>query len=135
MLEYNAACLIAELQIIDSLSVSWGWDTEVIPGGIVYEKVEASPGHVPSVPVIEGETVLWNVNVSLINVVTCFEMDSLQFVLGSASQPSRFEAIVSHTLRCDSVRTICPSLQGYENRGLPGQTPPGALLVLRIRQF
>ncbi len=135
MLEYNAARLIAELQIIDSLSVAWGWDTEVIPGGIVYEKVEASPEHVPSVPVIEGETVLWNVNVSLINGVTCFEVDSLQFVLGSASQPSGFEAIASHALRGDSVRAIVPSLQGYGNIGLPGQIPPGALLVLRVRQF
>jgi hypothetical protein len=138
MLEYNAARLIAELQIIDSLSVAWGWDTEVIPGGIVYEKVEASPEHVSSVssvPVIEGETVLWNVHVSLINGVTCFEMDSLQFVLGSASQPSGFEAIASHALRGDSVKAIVPSLQGYGNIGLPGQVPPGALLVLRIRQF
>ena len=135
MLEYNAARLIAELQIIDSLSVAWGWDTEVIPGGIVYEKVEASPEHVPSVPVIEGETVLWNVNVSLINGVTCFEVDSLQFVLGSASQPSGFEAIASHALRGDSVRAIVPSLQGFGNIGLPGQIPPGALLVLRVRQF
>jgi hypothetical protein len=138
MLEYNAARLIAELQIIDSLSVAWGWDTAVIPGGIVYEKVEASPEHVSSVssvPVIEGETVLWNVHVSLINGVTCFEMDSLQFVLGSASQPSGFEAIASHALRGDSVKAIVPSLQGYGNIGLPGQVPPGALLVLRIRQF
>ena len=135
MLEYNAARLIAELQIIDSLSVAWGWDTEVIPGGIVYEKVDVSHEYVSSVPVIEGETVLWNVNVSLINGVTCFEMDSLQFVLGSASQPSGFEAIASHILRGDSVRAIVPSLQGYGNIGLPGQIPPGALLVLRIRQF
>jgi hypothetical protein len=135
MLEYNAARLIAELQIIDSLSVAWGWDTEVIPGGIVYEKVEGSPEHVPSVPVIEGETVLWNVNVSLINGVTCFEVDSLQFVLGSASQPSGFEAIASHALRGDSVRAIVPSLQGFGNIGLPGKIPPGALLVLRVRQF
>ena len=135
MLKYNAARLIAELQIIDSLSVAWGWDTEVIPGGIVYEKVDVSHEYVSSVPVIEGETVLWNVNLSLINGVTCFEMDSLQFVLGSASQPSGFEAIASHILRGDSVRAIVPSLQGYGNIGLPGQIPPGALLVLRIRQF
>ena len=62
-------------------------------------------------------------------------MDSLQFVLGSASQPSGFEAIASHALRGDSVRAIVPSLQGYGNIGLPGKIPPGALLVLRIRQF
>jgi hypothetical protein len=137
-LEYNAARLVAELQIIDSLSVAWGWNTEVISGGIVYEKVEASHEHVSSVsavPVIEGETVLWNVSASLINGVTCFVMDSLQFVVGSASQPSGFEAIASHTLRGDSVRAIVPSLLGYGNKGLPGQIPPGALLVLHLRQF
>lgn len=134
-LKYNAARLVAELHIIDSLSVAWGWNTEVISGGIVYEKVEASHEHVSSVPVIEGETVLWNVSASLINGVTCFVMDSLQFVVGSASQPSGFEAIASHTLRGDSVRAIVPSLLGYGNEGLPGQIPPGALLVLRLRQF
>ena len=134
-LEYNAARLVAELHVIDSLSVAWGWNTEVISGGIVYEKVEASHEHVSSVPVIEGETVLWNVSASLINGVTCFVMDSLQFVVGSASQPSGFEAIASHTLRGDSVRAIVPSLLGYGNEGLPGQIPPGALLVLRLRQF
>ena len=134
-LEYNAARLVAELHVIDSLSEAWGWNTEVISGGIVYEKVEASHEHVSSVPVIEGETVLWNVSASLINGVTCFVMDSLQFVVGSASQPSGFEAIASHTLRGDSVRAIVPSLLGYGNEGLPGQIPPGALLVLRLRQF
>jgi len=134
-LEYNAARLVAELHVIDSLSVAWGWNTEVISGGIVYEKVEASHEHVSSVPVIEGETVLWNVSASLINGVTCFVMDSLQFVVGSASQPSGFEAIASHTLRGDSVRAIVPSLLGYGNKGLPGQIPPGALLVLHLRQF
>ena len=119
-LEYNAARLVAELHVIDSLSEAWGWNTEVISGGIVYEKVEASHEHVSSVPVIEGETVLWNVSASLINGVTCFVMDSLQFVVGSASQPSGFEAIASHTLRGDSVRAIVPSLQGYGNIGLQG---------------
>lgn len=135
MLEYNAARMTAELQIIDSLSVAWGWSSEVISGGIVYEKVEASSKHLPSVPVFEGDTVLWDVSVSLINGIQCFSLDSLQFVVGSAVQPSGFEAIATKTLRGDSVRAMVPSLMGYGIRGLSGKIPPGALLVLRLRQF
>ena len=135
MLEYNAARLTAELQIIDSLSVAWGWSSEVISGGIVYEKVEASRQHLPSVHVYEGDTVLWDVSVSLINGIQCFSLESLQFVVGSAVQPSGFEAIATKTLRGDSVRAMVPSLMGYGIRGLPGKIPPGALLVLRLRQF
>ena len=134
MLEYNAARLAAELQVIDSLSVAWGWTPEVISGGIVCEKIASSSEGLSSVPVFEGDTVLWDINVSLINGVSCFSMDSLQFVLGSAIRPSGFEAIATNVLRGDSVRAMVPSLMGYGIKGLPGKIPPGALLVLRLRQ-
>lgn len=134
MLEYNASRLTAELQIIDSLSVTWGWAPVVIPGGIVCEKIVASSEDVSSVPVLEGDTVLWDVSVSLINGVSCFSMDALQFVVGSAIQPSGFEAIATNALRGDSVRAMVPSLMGYGIKGMPGKVPPGALLVLHLRQ-
>ena len=135
MLDYNAARLIAELDIIDSLSVSWGWTTEVISGGIVYEKVDVSNVQDNSSAVIEGDTVLWNVSVNLINGVKCFTLDSLQFVVGQANQPSGYEALALNTLRGDSVRALVPSLMGYGTKGVPGKIPPGALLVLNVRQF
>lgn len=135
LLDYNAARLIAELDIIDSLSISWRWTTEVISGGIVYEKLDISNVHDNSSSVIEGDTVHWNVSVNLINGVKCFTLDSLQFIVGRANQPSGFEAIALNTLRGDSVRAIVPSLMGYGTKGVPGKIPPGALLVLNVRQF
>ena len=48
---------------------------------------------------------------------------------------SLFILSCNHALRGDSVRAIVPSLQGSGNIGLPGKIPPGALLVLRVRQF
>ena len=134
MLDYNAARLQAELEIIDSLSIAWGWSAEKISGGIVFEKV-VSESQNDMTSVVEGDTVLWDMSASLINGVECFTQDSLQFVIGHSNQPIGFEEIALNILRGDSIRAILPSLMGYGIKGMKGEVPPGALLVLKVRQF
>ena len=134
ILDYNAARLQAELEIIDSLSIAWGWSAEKISGGIVFEKVDSESQN-DMTSVVEGDTVLWNMSASLINGVECFTQDSLQFVIGHSNQPIGFEEIASNILRGDSIRAILPSLMGYGIKGIKGEVPPGALLVLKVRQF
>ena len=135
MLDYNAARLQAELEIIDSLSTAWGWSVEKISGGIVFEKVSDSASQNDMTSVVEGDTVMWDMSASLINGVECFTQDSLQFVVGHSNQPIGFEEIASNILRGDSIRAILPSLMGYGIKGIKGEVPPGALLVLKVRQF
>jgi len=131
MLDFNAARSIAEFQIIDSLAASWNWNSEKMTGGIVYEKIQ----HPDTSKIVEkGDTVSWHIKCSLINGLECYSLPSLRFVVGHSNQPQAFEELALKMHSGDSIRALIPSLMAYGTKGLHGQVPPGALLVLHVRQ-
>lgn len=133
MLDFNAARSLAEFHIIDSLSVAWGWNSDKITGGIVYEKILEGESDVSNL-VENGDTVVWNIKVSLINGLECYSIPSLKYIVGHSNHPQAFDELATKLQRGDSIRALIPSLMGYGTKGLQGKVPPGALLVIQTSQ-
>ncbi|PCJ81519.1 MAG: hypothetical protein COA49_05350 [Bacteroidetes bacterium] len=134
MLDFNAARSVAEFHIIDSLSIAWRWNSKKITGGIVYEKILEEEESNESSLVEYGDTVIWNIKASLINGIECYTIPSLKYVVGHSNQPQAFDELATKLRRGDSIRAIVPSLMAYGTIGVPSKVPPGALLVLQVRQ-
>ena len=81
------------------------------------------------------DEIVFDIKVSLINGKECFSFDSLQFVVGHYSGAKAYEEIARFVSPGDSCRALVPSDLGYGVRGVPGVVPPGAMLLLEIRQL
>lgn len=120
-----------ERQVIDSLSIAWSWDVDDDAGGVLVDIIERGGG----VKNESEDEVLFDIQVSLVNGRECFSFDSLHFVVGHYNGARAFEEIARCLSPGDSCRALVPSDLGYGVRGVPGVVPPGAMLLLEIRQL
>ena len=121
----------SELLILDSISSSWGWQTESLAGGILMHQEQDYGGVLNA----EGDTLLLSINVFLVNGNQCFTQDSLPLIIGNYDGPPMLDIISRNISQGDSVRALVPSNMGFSLRGIPGVVPPGAMLLLEIKQL
>ena len=119
-----------ELFIIDSISNSWGWESDTLIGGILLHKEIDVEGDLNA----DGDNVFLQLNVSLVNGNHCFKSDSVQFRIGHYNGPAMLEIISKKISLGDSVIALVPSNMGYGVRGLQGLVPPGAMLLVEVSQ-
>ena len=121
----------SELLILDSLSATWGWSPDTLAGGILLHQELDESGSLNTV----GDTVLFNAHVLLVNGNECFVQDSLAIIVGHFEGPQMFDEISRKISPGDSIRALVPSNMGFALRGIPGVVPPGAMLLLEIKQL
>ena len=131
LLEQSATRVDLEALVLDSLSDSWGWSHETLSGGVLLEKINANEGAFNT----SGDTIVLDVEVSLVNGNNCFKEDSLFMIIDQSNVSQMFNIIAKRMHSGDSCRALVPSDLGYGVRGIPGVVPPGAMLLVDVKQL
>ena len=74
------------------------------------------------------------IDVKLANGNHCFSDDSLHLIVDHFDGAQMFNVIAKNISCGDSCRALVPSYIAYGVRGLPGYVPPGAMLLVDVRQ-
>tara|TARA_B100000683_G_C12438150_1_gene534798 strand:+ start:691 stop:1194 length:504 start_codon:yes stop_codon:yes gene_type:complete len=121
----------SEMLILDSLSQSMGWSAKALSGGILVENIIDKEGSLN----VDGDTVFMNVNVSLVNGNKCFANDTISLIVDHYDGAPVYNVLAKNMSLGDSCKALVPSDMAYGVRGVPGSVPPGAMLLVEVRQL
>ena len=135
LLEQNKLHYEKEIAILDSLSTTWNWNPDTLSGGILLERIPSTNTAANSLNHnAGGDTVVLKIDVKLANGNRCFSDDSLHLIIDHFDGAQMFDVIAKNISSGDSCRALVPSSIAYGVRGLPGYVPPGAMLLVDVRQ-